>query len=294
MRMSARALIVALLFVVACGASNGQGSVPLPLPSPPTGALVAWKNFPANTNPRPIIWLSVPSLVSAFPSNDTKIAGICNKLVLQDGLTLSTVVPSQATAKWPAGISGSYRAISAAAAFPALLHVPSGSGGGMCDGVKPLVITTVRWGTAGVETDRGTAQMSAWLFQAAGVTGDFAYPGLDPSAYWRGGLLPAGNGPGVGGRVSSDGRTLTIGLVGPPDTPGPCGADYSAAAAESDTAVAIAVKTFPHDANGQAVACDLVGHFRTVIVHLAAPLGGRVLVDENGNVGVACPENGDC
>lgn len=293
MKRAVRASIVALLFAVACGAPSGQGSTPLPLPSPPTAALAAWKDFPANANPRPIIWLSLPNLVTAFPSNDTKIAGICNKLVLQDELKLSNAVPQQATAKWPSGVSGSYRAISAATAFAALLHVPSGAGGGMCDGVKPLVITTVGWGTAGVETDRGTAQMSAWLFQAAGVTGEFAYPGLDPSAYWRGGLLPAGSGPGFGGRVSPDGRTLTIGFAGAPDTPGPCGADYTAVAAESDTAVAVAVKMIPHPASGQ-IACTAVAQGRTVTVHLGAPLGGRVLVDENGNVGVACPENENC
>jgi hypothetical protein len=293
MRKAVRVAIGALLFVVGCGAPNGQGSGPLPLPSPPIAALAAWKDFPANSNPRPIIWLSVPNLVTAFPSNDTKIAGICNKLVLQDGLTLSDVIPAQATASWPSGVTGSYRAISAATAFVALLHVPSGAGGGMCDGVKPLVISSVSWRTAGVETDRGTAQMSAWLFQAAGVTGEFAYPGLDHSAYWRGGLMPAGSGPGFGGRVSPDGHTLTIGFAGAPDTPGACGADYTAAAAESDAAVAVAVKMIPHAALGQVV-CPAVAQGRTVIVHLAAPLGGRVLVDENSNVGVACPENENC
>lgn len=289
------ASIVALLLVVGCGASKGQASTPLPLPSPPVAALAAWKDFPASANPRPIIWLDVPNLVTAFPSNDTKIAGICNKLVLQDGLKLSSAIPLQATASWPAGITGSYRAISAVTAFSDLLRIPSGAGGSMCEGVKPLVIMTVRWATAGVETDRGNAQMSAWLFQAADVTGEFAYPGLDPSAYWHGGLLPPGDGtgPGIGARVSPDGRTLTIGFGGTPDIPGPCGADYTAAAAESDTAVAVAVKTIPHPASGP-IACPLLAQERTLTVHLAAPLGGRVLVDENGNVAVACPENGDC
>ncbi len=127
----------------------------------------------------------------------------------------------------------------------------------MCDGVKPLVISTVSWGTAGIETDRGTAQMSTWLFQAAGVTGEFAYPGLDPSAYWGNGLIAASSGPGFGGRVAPDGLTLTIGFTGAPDPPGACGADYTAAAAESKTAVAVAVKTIPHAASGQ-VMCPAI------------------------------------
>jgi hypothetical protein len=280
----------ALLFVVACGATGGQASTPLPLPSPPTAALAAWKTFPVNANPRPILWLGGPNLITAFPDGDSKIAGICNKLVLRPGLKLSTSAPAQATATWLSGVAGSYGAISAATAFSALLRT-GGAGGNMCDGVSPLVITSVRWGTANVATDRGSAQMSTWLFEATGVTGEFAYPGLDPSAYWRSGVVAAGSVPGVGARLSSDGRTLTIGLVGSPDSAGPCGADYTAAAAESDTAVAVAVKTISH-AGSENVACDLVGYARTVTVHLAAALGGRVLLDENGNVGEACQQIG--
>jgi hypothetical protein len=105
--------------------------------------------------------------------------------------------------------------------------------------------------------------------------------------------MPAGSGPGFGGRVSPDGLTVTIGFTGAPDTPGACGADYTAAAAESDTAVAVAVKMIPHAASGQVI-CPAIAQGRTVTVHLAAPLGGRVLVGENGDVGVACPENENC
>src|SRR5207237_5886547 len=50
---------------------------------------------------------------------------------------------------------------------------------------------------------------------------------------------------------------------------------------------------FAHAGSGQEVMCDLVGHFRTVSVRLNAPLGGRVLLDENGKIGSACPQTGD-
>jgi hypothetical protein len=122
------------------------------------------------------------------------------------------------------------------------------------------------------------------------VSGELGYPGLASSAYWGGGLSPSPD--TIGGRISGDGLTLTIGLVGGPETPGPCGIDYAAAAAESETAVSVAISSRIH--GGQDVVCDLVGYPRTVVVHLSAPLGGRVLLDSQGNPGDVCPENPDC
>jgi len=292
MTRALRASTLAFWLAVACGATGGA-QAPLTLPSPPTAALAAWTDFPVSANPRPIVWLGGPDLIAAYPGEATsKMAGICLKLVVQAGLQLPVAVPPQASARWSSGVTASYRAISAATGFAGLLGMPRDTGSG-CDSVAPLVITTVTLGTAGVETDRGPAQLSTWLFQAAGVNGEFAYPALDPSAFWHGGLMPAGNGQGVGGSVSADGRTLIIGISGPPDTPGPCGADYTTATAESDTAVAVAVKMIPHPNSGQ-VMCNLMAYPRSVTVHLAEPLGARVLVDENGNPGVACPETGGC
>jgi hypothetical protein len=281
-----RAWVLALVFVVACGAAPGQGSGPLAPPSPPIAALAAWRDFPVHANPRPIVWFSLPNLIRGFPNNDRKIAWACNKLVLADGLRMPGGIPPTATAVWPSGTRATYRAISASQAF-AGISKPVDANPVDCPRAQALVITTVRVGTAGFETDRGTAQMTAWLFDIA--EGSYAYPALDPSAYWNRGMGTSG---GIGGRLSSDGRTLTIGLVGGPDTPGPCGVDYSAAAAESETAVAVAVSSRTH--GGPNTICDLVGYGRKVVVQLAAPLGGRVLLDEKGNAGTACPENGGC
>jgi hypothetical protein len=132
--------------------------------------------------------------------------------------------------------------------------------------------------------------MSAWLFEATGVNGVFSYPAVVQSAFWHGGMT-GGADVRTGARVSADGLTLTVGVVGAPNTPGPCGADYTASAAESETAVGVAVKGTPHGGTGN---CDLVGYFRTVTVHLSAPLGGRVLLNAQGDVEIVCPETGDC
>lgn len=134
--------------------------------------------------------------------------------------------------------------------------------------------------------------MTAWLFDLPSVGGVYAYPALDPSAFWGGGMISPGEGPGIGGNLSPDGRTLTIGLVSGPDTPGPCGVDLAASVAESASAVAVAVASKAH--GGPDTICNLVGYPRKVTVHLQAPLGGRVLVDSGGRVGTACPIEHSC
>lgn len=286
-----RATIVALIFVTACGATSGQDSTPLPPPSPPTAALAAWKDFPANSNPRPIIWFGdVYEHVSGFSTNEGKINWLCGMFVLGQGVELPATGPARAAARWPSGAEASFGSLGAQTAFTALPAARNSATDSSCATAAPEVITAVRWGTAGFGTDRGTAQMSAWLFDVGAVNGELGYPALDPSAFWGGGKTTSTG--GVGGRISSDGHTLTIGLIGGPDTPGPCGEDFSASAAESDTAVAVAISSRIH--SGPNVACTLEGHFRTVQVSLVKPLGGRVLVDAQGNVGSVCPETGDC
>ena len=95
-----------------------------------------------------------------------------------------------------------------------------------------------------------------------------------------------------GARVGADGLTLKVPVSNA--QPGPCGSDYTAAAAESDTAVAVAVKEYPHASPGEAVICPAMLVFGYVTVTLKAALAGRVLLDERGKVGAVCPETGDC
>jgi hypothetical protein len=72
------------------------------------------------------------------------------------------------------------------------------------------------------------------------------------------------------------GRRLTVAFTGAPDgADKPCGADYSAEAVESDTAVVVIVIAHP---NGFGGACTAVGAPRSATADLAAPLGeGAVL-----------------
>lgn len=273
--MPARACLagVAILGLVACG-GFGTGSVPDP--TPPAQALFAWRSFPASQVPRPIVLFGIDAQGQAF-TNGSKIAAICRQFALS--IDLPSDIPNRSTASWPDGTTVTYPAISAADAFAAMKRAP-GATGDMCSGAVPLAVTGAHVGVASFATDRGMAQISAWLFTATGAAADFIYPAIPASAIWRGGIT---NRSGDGGAtVSADGRTLNFGFVG-----GECDAGYKSAVAESQSAVAVAVQAIPKDGSGY---CSLVGISRSITVTLASPLGGRVVVDASGTVVGVCPE----
>ena len=285
MPKSAAAIALALM-LAGCGAvPGGQGN--LPPPSPPTAALAKWTDFPVNANPRPIIWFGgIAEKIGEgqFNSNDAKVAWLCHKFVLASGVQLTSTGSSPASVRWTSGVGAAYpRTIGSKDAFAQVMARPGGDST-MCGSSRPFTITTASLGTGDFSTDRGEAAMTAWVFDIPEINSSIAYPALDPSVYW-GGKATTSDGQGIGARVSADGKTLTIALTGGPER-GACGIDYTAAAAESSTAVAVAIKAYPHDTTA---VCDLVGYARTVTVVLNAPLGARVLLDEHGNVGSASP-----
>ena len=166
-----RIVVLAALTALACG----QASAPLtPIATPPTSALVPWKDFPAEQDPRPVVLLGNFS-PSSYPSGDGKIAAMCNKFT--STTKLSTVVPPQAQATWTTGTRATYPAISAAAAFTAVTQPPAQTMPD-CATVTPLVVSGARFGIFEFVTDRGKAQISAWLFAVSGTDGEIAYPAI--------------------------------------------------------------------------------------------------------------------
>ena len=284
LRVAACALALCL---TACGAVSGHGDPGLTPPSPPTAALAAWKDFPANSDPRPIIAFgeTVEHIPQAgFPNSDRKIAWICNKFILASGVTLLTIPAGPAMAG-----GSSYRSMGSAKAYSELMAARSAGGNPTdCARVQPMVITAVRWGVAGFPTDRGTMQMSAWLFEVPEVNAYIGHSAIDPSLYWGGGIASEGR----GARISADGRTLKVAVSNA--QAGPCGADYTASAAESEMAMAVAIKRIPHASPGESVVCDAMLRISYISVPLKAAVAGRVLVDEQGKAGMVCPETGDC
>ena len=269
--------------LAACGSAGGGAVVPTPV-SPPVSALAPWQGFPAAQNPRPIVWLGNSS-PNGFASDGGKIAAMCSKFVL--GSALPKNLPSQAIATWPDGTRVVVKGISAAQAMTLMAKPAPGMAESDCASVNPLVVSTARLGTFEFDTDRGKAKMTAWLFGATGVMGEFAYPALTPTAFWKGGLI--GTSAGYGATLGADGRSLTYRFWGTPDRPGPCGAAYKAVLAESTSAVAIALQVIPNAAPGAPVACDAMAQERFVEIQLASSLGGRVVIDAAGEAIAVCP-----
>ncbi len=242
--------LVAIALVLGCGTLEGPRTGTI---SPPTDALARWKDFPADRVPRPIVLL------------DDFLAG-------------------QA---WPDGTKYTYPAVSAGDAFAAMQGGP-GAASPDCSTVAPLPLTAARFGPAAFTTDRGKAQISAWLFKATGARVELAQPAVPKTSIWGGGVTDAWIGDTA--TVSPDGRVITYTFVGaaPPDQP--CGADYTGVVAESNHAVAVAVQSSPGRVVGGGNACPAIGYLRTVTIQLAGPLGGRVLVDASAHVVAVCPE----
>jgi hypothetical protein len=231
------------------------------------------------------VWLQNGSPANGYASDNAKMGAYCNKYAL--AAALPATVPAKAVATWSDGTSSTYRGTSAAVAFGGVSADKSHVQEPQCSSIPPLVINAARLGTFDFVTDRGKAQMTAWLFSAIGVNGELAYPAIPPGAFWTGGiLLQAANGSTV---MSVDGRSLTYTFYGAPSDPGPCGADYKGVVAESQAAVAIALQATSHAKPGQMVACDAVAQQRSVVVMLAQPVGGRVVMDGLGNVTWVCP-----
>jgi hypothetical protein len=275
---------VALLMMAACCGPTPPGTA---YPSPPTEALAAWQSFPANQVPRPIVvfWNAL-SPAGGFAGDNEKIAGMCGKFVLASPLPVQ--VPSQAVATWVDGTTATYSAISASDAFSEMTNAATRMPGPECVSVQALPVTAARFGAAQVKTDRGAATVSSWLFTATGVAGELAYPALPRSAYWDKGTDKRSSDQAA--TVSDESRVLTFTFTGAPDNPGPCGADYTGAVAESPSAVAVAVLAIPHSAPGAPIACTAIAAMRSVTVVLAGPLGGRVVVNASGDAVTVCPQ----
>jgi len=199
--------------------------------------------------------------------------------MVESGRQLSGEAPAPTEVRWEDGRTKPVRPISARQALEDL----RAAGDHSCPECVPLQVTAARLSTASIQTSRGPASAPAWEYTLKGtsvivtriaVAASDAIvvtpPAWDPNDAPSGMRIESAT-------VSADGSQLTVGFVGAPETGDkPCGADYSAEAVESDTAVVVIV--IPHP-NGFPGGCTLAGASRTATARLGNPLGERAVLD---------------
>ena len=152
--------------------------------------------------------------------------------------------------------------------------------------MPPLVIRAVHLGTATFVTDRGPRRLPAWEFSFKRVAKPASVLALArPDLFTPSALEPLGT-TGTGGSIEDSARAdrseraITITFIGAPPGNAPCDARYTASAVATDRAVAFTIKTITTPAP-PATVCTAVGYMRTAILHLAEPLGARVLISSS-------------
>lgn len=235
-------------------------------------ALKLWGGFPAAATPRPV----VPVGEGAVVGPDGGFGTVAAKLAFLEGhLALHTSLPKTAPL-----VRGS-RVISAE---QALKLMKSNAGRDLSPKLS-LAITSVRLSSAYFATDRGLRHLPAWAFSLKGVAKPVYVLALtratsfSPPATRQ--LLRSEVGAYEEDHavVFGTGRVIRLTFVGGPAGHQPCDISYTAGSLADKHAVAFWITAHPVKTHGIGVACDAIGYNRTVLIHLAKPLGGRALVD---------------
>jgi hypothetical protein len=236
-------------------------------------ALGLWRGFPVSARPRPIVALAegqVLAPIPGFPNEETKIA------YEEDRFVLRAVLPHG-----PAKLAG-FMVISAADAYRGLRATSRSRG----SRVPPLVVRAVHLRTATFLTDRGKRRLPAWQFSFKGVSAPASVLALAPPALFTPPRLqqlgPTGTGNSIEDLATADrsGKVITISFIGAAAGNGPCDARYWATAVADRRAVAFTIHTIaPRSPPG--TFCADLGYTRKAILHLATPLGARVLISSS-------------
>ena len=229
-----------------------------------------------------------PVIVGDFTGQvgDWELAvGDNNKPALMAGLIeavspLSSAAPPDGLVTWQ---DGSTRTVHLLSAADALSAIEADAAGSSCPDCTPLLVTGATLGSVTAMTSRGEAQVPAWEFSIEGTAVLVTRVAIAGALKVVPPVSNPSNAPvGISidsALISKDGLHLTATFVGAPlDAGGSCGADYTAEAAESDTAVVVMVFEHPHWSIFPA-ACSAVGAYRTAVADLATPLGGRSVLE---------------
>jgi hypothetical protein len=292
-RLAAAAALAALALVASvagCGRGGRPadgGGVAAPGPSGnPDDALAAWRDFPVDRHPRPIVLVG-PVLVqfAGYTTDNAKIAAMSGSYRLDAALPPD---PPAAAVTLPDG-PATVPVIGAAAAIDRMKAAAEGGANG--ETPPPLRIFAVELGTADFPTDRGTLTLPAWRVHTAEEVGPTVVLAVADSALARPGAGASAGAVGPGSssaQASADGRRLTFTTQeAVPHCAGEAIYTRTAGVRETRSAVVLTLTatrsgTVPGDPGG---ACPdyLKLQPATYHVDLAAPLGNRVLVDTGAN-----------
>ncbi len=219
-------------------------------------AMTRWVGFPVHADPRPLVLLSGPVRVDAgFATGDAKIAFLQGAVEAADMVAEEAVRPLRT----PAVRMGRQPRV-------------------------PLRVTAAVRSETEFATDRGPRLRAAWRVVAIDTLGPIWVLSREVLSHcWSPPEMP-GEGPAgphmlSTGRVGPDRCQLVVGFVG--------GSDdlyrYDAEVVESATAVCVVslgrlTGEFP-----AGTMIPAIGHPRQIVVTLAEPLGGRVLVNLDGS-----------
>lgn len=211
---------------------------------------------------------------------DNKAALATGRITTAATATLPTDMPPTGKVVWNDGTVREFPLLPAAQALAAIVAEGSGDCGGGC----PLLeVTGAKLATARIETARGAATVPAWEFTLKGTkvritraAADVARTVTVTPPSWDPYNSPAGL--MIESVVTTKGSSqLTARFTGSPGhADQPCGADYTAEAVESDTAVVVIIITQRHADNET---CTAIGAPREAVVSLNRPLGERAVLD---------------
>jgi hypothetical protein len=238
---------------------------------------------PGDAGARPIV-LTSPISGGGFTDGDAKTAALAGHIELAVEPPVGPTTVTVQLLDGPATLPG----ITARAALDALIAD---------SGVEPspapvLRVTGVDFGVETFHTDQGVLDLPAWRFSGPGIAGVIAWPALTPAAVWpwRRIDLPAQRRerlPLSWAKISDDGRVLTVTLLRPkPVCDGMPTYRHEPVLTQDGAVVVVGMtRVLVHEPTappGTPCPQDLGWAGDEHLIRLAAPLGGRPVVGEDG------------
>jgi hypothetical protein len=248
-------------------------------------ALAAWRDFPVDRHPRPIVLIGPVAVRPAgYTTGDAKVAAVSGRYRIDVPLPPD---PPPATVALPDG-PATVPVIGAAAAVDLMKADAGESKGG--ENVPPLAIVGFEFGTEALPTDRGTVTLPVWRVHTADELGPTVVLAVADSALARPaasqsaavGTVPPGSAKAT---VDATGTHLTLTVAeADPHCPGEAIYKREPVVRESGGAVAVGFTATQTGTVPGSGACALYLKLKQVTyrVDLAAPLGARVLVTALG------------